>query len=801
MIIQKNEDIMAFDIVESSDKRKHIERDIIILYLLEGKGTLSIGRSRFELQQEDIVAVNSMKEYSYRLEEHTLIGILHVDYFRLLGYFDPDEYYFRCNSVIDKNKGYQEMRDILNKIFRLYFEREKEKVYLNSLYYELLRVLIVNFSCRKEWDERENLSSDEKRTREIVRYLRTYYQYPVSLNDMAEHLHLNSSYLSKYIKKNLGTNFMSYLNQIRLENAMEELENSEKSITQIALDNGFPNTAAFSNSFRKEYGDLPSAWQKSRKKNPADEQSIRFAAQKENTIHQFLEKRPSIQTISERGKKVLVSCDTEKSRYYPKNWNRMINVGAVSGLLHSDLQEHLKILHQELGVTYVRFWDIFSDDMLMNYQKADGVFNFKRMNMALDFLVNNGMHPFIELGLKPVRLLTRTIDRNVMIQEREPASLYSAEYADALRTFLTHCVNRYGMREVEQWYFEQWGDPRVTQGEEYGTYFQIFEQAYHIVKAISPNIRIGGAGFGRLYSTLEFQDIMNLWKKRICYPDFISMYAYPYMARNGLGSQNNDRIQDPDFIRNQVMMMREVLDRASMHIPELILTEWSSSISDWNCLNDSMYKGAFMLKSLIDNIGLVDMMGYWLASDILTEYFDTGTLLHGGNGLLSTDGIKKPAFYAIQFAGKIYENILMKTEQTIVTANGHGDYYIACHNYVSPNFKYYLKQEDEVDVRKQFLLFDDAKPLKLHFQIRHVKKGRYVVKVHSLSEKKGSVQDAWGEMNFSENLSQRDIQYLKGVSAPKISMTEYTAESGTLEIDTVLEPQEIQNIHIIYQIE
>lgn len=798
---QKYEEIMAFDIDENRQIEEHSHRNVEILYVLEGSMALFIGRSRFELQKEDLVVINTGKPHSYRTDTDSLIGVLSIDYFRLMNYLNVEDCFFRCNSVIDKNKVYGEMKGILEKIFHLYFERDKEKAYLNSLYYALLHILLTNFCFEKEPEERQGISEDEKRIQDITRYIHTYYQYPISLNDMAAQLHFTTSYLSKYIKSNLGMNFMNYLTQVRLESAVEELKKTGKSITRIALDNGFPNTAAFSNAFRKEYDCLPSEWQKNRQEESKERDNILKIRHKEKSIQQFLEKMPEKPRLVDSGREAVVLSDAEKSTNYVKCWNRMINVGSVYSLLHSELQEQIKLLHQELGFTYVRFWDVFSDDMLMNYRKSEGKLNFKRINMVFDFLVNHGMHPFIELGFKPVNLLTRTVDQNVVLRERNAALLPMKDYEEALRELLVHCVNRYGLHEVEQWYFEQWCDPRVVQKGDFYSYFSIFEQAYYIVKGISPEIRIGGAGFGRLYTTLDFKDIISLWKERPCYPDFISMYSYPYMARSSSGPQNNDRIQDPNFVVNQVLMMREILNETSMHIPELMLTEWSSSVSDWNILNDSMYKGAFILKTIIDNIGLVDMMGYWLASDLLTEYYDTGKLLHGGNGLLSSDGIKKPAFYAIQFAGKLFDRMLARTEQAVVTANGHGNYYIACHNYVHPNFKYYLKSENEIDVRKQFLIFDTTDPLKLHFTISNVKNGRYAVKIYSLNADNGSVQDEWKRMNLAENLSQRDIQYMREISTPRISMLECMVQNSVLEIDTVLEPQEIQNIHILYQLE
>lgn len=801
-LYQADGQIMDFDFEESRHLQEHSHQNIEVIYILEGALSLTVGRNRFEMKKGDIIAVESMKKHSYLASESVLVGIVQINCQALSEYLETGEYYFRCNSVIDKNKGYQEMQRILDKILRLYFDKKQEKVYLNSLYFSLLHTMITNFACRYEELSLPGAENgEEQRLNEIVKYVKLYYRYPISLGDLADQLYLTTAYLSKYIKKKLGMNFIDYVNQVRLKSAVEDMKNSRKSLTRIALDNGFPNTMAFSNAFKKEHGATPSVWQKEYHEEQArknEEQKARLR-EKEEHIQEFLEQQPGPKPDQDTSDKILTEADARKTDLLKRNWNRMINIGSVTMLLQLGLRRHLQVLHEELGFEYVRFWDIFSPQMHIDLKKSNGKLNFKRLDAVIDFLIENGMHPFVELGFKPVNLL-KTTEHTMVLEERENIFETTQEYAQTLHNWVAHCVNRYGMEEVEQWYFEQWGDPRITNGDGYGKYFEVFEAAYDVLKQISPHIRIGGAGFGRLYSKLELQEVIELWKKRMCYPDFISMYAYPYMARSSV-SQNSDRIQDPNFVNNQVMMMREVLQKSSFYVRELMLTEWSSSVSDWNSLNDSMYKGAFMLKSIIDNIGCLDMMGYWLASDILTESFDTGELLHGGNGLLSVDEIRKPAFYAMQFAGRMGSYLLARDEHSIVTSNGRGNYYIACHHYVKPNFKYYLKKEDEVEVQKQFLLFDETEPLKLCFRLNNVRNGVYIVNIRSLSDEHGSVQDEWAKMGYSENLSRQDIEYLRNTSMPEVRIRECAVENHILEIETVLRPQEIQALHLKYRME
>lgn len=796
-------EFIDFDLEDSKHISVHIHPQIEILYILDGNICLTFADREYFMKKNDVVVINTNIKHSYRASGPVLVGIIHMNYRLVNSYLNQQKYSFLCNSVVDKNEGYEEIREILDKIFPLYFEKKEQQVYLNSLYFYLLYRLIENFSVHVQKTVPDlGMQVKKDRIQEILLYIQENFRYPISLQKMADHFHLSESYLSKYIKKNLGMNLGKYLIQLRLNNAVKEMYTSRKSLTRISLDNGFPNAAAFTQAFKSKYGETPSAWKTTHLDQILMKQKRRNQQlqNKGERIKKYLENQIATKKIISKPSGRIFEVDAAKSRPYQKNWNQIINIGPMETLLRFDIQEHLLILQKELNFKYVRFWNVFSDEMLTEINKKDGIKNFSRLDKGLDFIVENNMHPFIELGFKPV-VLIKSLDCAKVFKEKEIPVHFKETFAELLYSILIHCVNRYGINEVEKWYFEQWGDPRLISEQGFGEYFDVFETAYRTIKSISASIHVGGAGFGRLYTMLDFKEIMSLWKKREVHPDFISLYSYPYRARSKGKALNEDRIQDSNFVHNQILMMKEVQRDVSMTDSAILVTEWSSSVSNWNSLNDSLYKGAFLLKTIIDNIDTVDMMGYWMATDLLAEYYDTGTFLHGGNGLLSEYGIKKPAFYAFEFAKGMEEFILGRDKNSIITTNGQNTYSIVCHNFIKPNYKYYLKKEDEVDVKKQFLLFDHAETLQLDFRICGIKSGKYIVKIHSLNAEHGSVQDVWAQMGYSENLSRKDMEYLRNISIPQIFIRECTVEDNILEISAILKPHEIQAIHITFQME
>ena len=93
----------------------------------------------------------------------------------------------------------------------------------------------------------------------ITAYMREHYTEELKLSEVASTFGYSAEYLSRMFKKYARINFKTYLQDIRMVYAYRELVNTDKTISQIAMDNGFPNSRAFSKEFQRRYGVLPSA--------------------------------------------------------------------------------------------------------------------------------------------------------------------------------------------------------------------------------------------------------------------------------------------------------------------------------------------------------------------------------------------------------------------------------------------------------------------------------------------------------------------------------------------------------------
>ena len=91
----------------------------------------------------------------------------------------------------------------------------------------------------------------------VVKYIEQNYSCALTLEATAREVYITPSYLSSLFMKCTGENFNSYLRKIRLERALELIENSDKSISEIASDCGFSSPNYFKDVFRRTYGVSP----------------------------------------------------------------------------------------------------------------------------------------------------------------------------------------------------------------------------------------------------------------------------------------------------------------------------------------------------------------------------------------------------------------------------------------------------------------------------------------------------------------------------------------------------------------
>ncbi len=784
-------------VLDIDNSPEHFHNETELLYVLEGTLTLIVGEQQFQMKKEDVVVVNENKRHSYTTTEGTLFCEIAIPYEIMNGTIEESKVFFWCNSTIEQNEAYDELRIILRKMLNLYVRGDWAAHSFSQLglFFNMLEVLNFHFRV----SEKNKLSVKDRyddRIATINNYIRNRYNEPISLNELSKMLYLSNAYLSRFFKKNYGMNFVTYLTNVRLFHAVDDLIYTDKPITRIALDNGFASVTLFNKMFRDVHGETPTMFRnKSRKEKQENDNEVSPIIQEK--VLNFLMAQKNETNMYNAGKNMVIHGDAANAQFYDKNWNQVINMGVARGFLDAGVQEHALLMKKKFGFSCMRIWNLFSEEMFVPTDFSLGIENFRHFDIVLDFFVENDIIPFLELNMN-ARYAINDFNREVLQKVKHDENPQLVLWGKVLEDFFRHIIHRYGRTTVETWKFDIWDG---WQGEDYTDkqiiyYLEGFKKAYSHIKSLLPKSQVGGCGSSGLFDAKRFVHVLQMWQTYAPLPDFFSAKIYGYIK----GEEDNDvfakRSTDPDFISHELERMQGYFETYNFPVERLYISEWGHSLSNRNIINDSCFRAAFNMKKLIQCIGKADLMVYNGGSDRVSEYYDTKELLFGGSGVVTKDSIIKPSGYVCLFMNQLYDKFLQKGENYLVTTDEYENYRIVCHNCKKLNYYYYVTDENELQKDKIWQCYEDTDEMVLEFLIHNVESGEYQIQIQQINENKGSVLDLWKEMNYYDNLPREVIQYLQQMSQPQISLRRVNVTDGELHMNLKLMANEIAYIKV-----
>ena len=99
--------------------------------------------------------------------------------------------------------------------------------------------------------------------KEMVSYIQQNYTGKILLREFGEQFHLSEKYISRYFKEHFHITLSQYVTYLRLEHAKQMLQETDISVTEVAMQSGYQNISYFIRSFKKTYGVSPLKYRKS----------------------------------------------------------------------------------------------------------------------------------------------------------------------------------------------------------------------------------------------------------------------------------------------------------------------------------------------------------------------------------------------------------------------------------------------------------------------------------------------------------------------------------------------------------
>ena len=713
-----------------------------------------------------------------------------------------------CNSADDDQRDYTLLRQMLSHLALNFFENsECKELRQLELCYSLLYYLNTTFYVSAGVGF-SGEPDGEARGRQIISYIESNYMQDIRLDDLAEVTFLSPSYLSRLFKKLTGTNFKAYLEEVRLHHAVEDMRSSDLTITSIAYNNGFPNVSALSNAIRKKYGMAPNEFRKSL----ADQEDIvtelpPYHEVEYDHIKENLSMLAGPEPVKSLGlyrfpdKMEYVVEDVSKFQPIQPIWKQMINIGTLSSLFNINTKSHLTLLQEEIGFKYARIESVLTESSMPAL--PNGEYNFSQFDRAIELLLSLKLTPFLDLSYKADYNTLVSRSGGLYRGDIPRQQISEREFRDKASALIRHCINTFGAGEVERWGVELCAihDVDLEFLETPEEYARRFRAVYQMIKAWLPNMMVGGPEphIAKDFSFIEsVAELLHGWDIK---PDFLSLCAMPYEPAPSSAEKGHYIISsDPDYIRQRVQTLRDMISRRFGELIPIWLTVFSQDIRTRNHVNDSAYQATFITKNTLDLIGLVDVIGYWQLSDVDSEYIDTTRILFGGTGIISKDGLKKPGFSALKRLSSINTLMISKEGNMLVTTNSINTYNIVLYNYAHFTDLYCLSNGEGVTYDNVYTVFGDAATKDISIELNGLQNGRYKVITSTLNRENGSLFDEWLRYGIIDGLQPHDTRYLEDIVHPQRMVRYHDCTDGTLKLSMQMLPHEVKFLLILREL-
>lgn len=243
---------------------KHWHRSVEIFAVFEGTLTFCINEEKYPLLPGEFMVVNSNEIHSVDSPVLNQTVVVQIPLKTFEAYFTGEQF---IRFTHDTKSQDEKVMSVISNIYKAYTEKRcGYDLKVQSLFYELLYLLVTKYRETEVSPDMLKRNRKLSRLSTITSYVKEHYTDELSLERLAEIFGYSPTYLSRMFQKYAGINYKTYLQSIRVEYAHQELLNSDRTISDIALENGFPNSKALAKAFQKKYQMLPSEYRKKTRK-------------------------------------------------------------------------------------------------------------------------------------------------------------------------------------------------------------------------------------------------------------------------------------------------------------------------------------------------------------------------------------------------------------------------------------------------------------------------------------------------------------------------------------------------------
>lgn len=505
---------------------------------------------------------------------------------------------------------------------------------------------------------------------------------------------------------------------------------------------------------------------------------------------------------------------------FTHHWSVGTCAGRVNEGLRTSWVEQLRRVHDECGFKYLRMHGLFNDDMCVYFEDRNGnpIYNWQYIDEVYDRMLAIGVRPFVELSFFPELIAKENSLRQMWYRNcisYDAAKL--PKWKALVQAFTQHVVDRYGLDEVRQWYFEVWNEPNLNMTPKAGffegtksDYFALYKASAEAVKAVSSELRVGGPATSNFIADRRHDGEVLDNTKSVFYPqdkinkqqwkgiwieefleycaknglpvDFISTHAYPTdYALDPVSGQGKDAVRYVHSLHDDLTWLRNTIAKSKYPKAEIHITEWSTSPNSRDNMHDNLPPAAYIVKANLENLSMANSVMYWTFTDIFEEKGGGQRPFHGGFGMLTFQGWAKPSFHAYRMLHQLGDRLLYNEDPLCVTTDEHSGKVTAL------AFNYPQEYIDRVPNSSDVKNYMNASSKKVTFRLEHLP-ANAIFDVETLDETHGNAIRAYQQIGSPSAPTREQTVWMRQQSESTMKETIKADADGVLTFDRELAP-------------
>ncbi|MDR1352207.1 MAG: hypothetical protein LBK05_02900, partial [Treponema sp.] len=311
------------------------------------------------------------------------------------------------------------------------------------------------------------------------------------------------------------------------------------------------------------------------------------------------------------------------------------------------------------------------------------------------------------------------------------------------------------------------------------------------IKAVSEDFKVGGpslSSFRDAHAESFLRDFLRICAAENLPLDFVSGHPYPVTYYNE-GERRREVFCDSDSTKDDITWFRGIVRGYFSGKVELHFNEWNSSPRERDLAHDTAFMAGFLLHNYFNCRNMADSLCYWGFTDRFEEHGLDPNEFHGGFGLVSMSGFKKPQYHAFRALFALGEDVLSRGKDYIAAYSpAAGEIQVLCWNYVHYKDSYASGDGSPCDFYERYAIFDEGGPLHFNIRLTGLSSGDYAAEKTVFNRTHGSIFDFWLKNGALGSLSSEQHDLLYTQCAPKMGIEILKVSNSSLFIEETVEP-------------